>query len=651
MDKKSLLGLLLISGLMVAYFIYNQPDPETIRQQREEMARQDSLLRVEAERERFTQDSLNALKKQPGLVIPDTLPAEIRDSLNQIAAASVYGDFFKASAGNEEDLKLENDNLKLFISNKGARIVSAKLKGYKTFSSKYITKDEELLDLIYERQNQFSLSFFHQNRLIRTEDLFFEILDHQAVATHEQPAMAKLRVSAGEGQHIDFEFSLPKDGNMLDMDLRLRNMNEVLDPGTGFIGLDWTKTSPNQELDLENERNRSTIYYRERSGSVSRTGRGGASKEQVDRSLDWISANQQFFSTVLIVPDGLLKPTNAFTSVPEGSENAAMEFSVESSLRFENEPAQHIAMQWYLGPNHYQSLKKLGLGLEEQIDLGYIGIFKWVNTLLIIPVFNFFENMGLGYGIIILLLTLIIKILLSPLNFKTFVSSAKMRVLKPEIDELSAKFKPEEAMKKQQAMMQLYRQAGVNPLAGCIPALLQMPILLAMFSFFPSAIELRQESFLWAKDLSAYDSILDLPFSIPFYGDHVSLFTLLMTVTTIIYTWMSSGQMNTGANAQQMKIMMFLMPIIFLGVLNSYSSALSYYYFLSNVTSILIMIVIRRFFIDENKLRAKIVAYRNDPSKAKKSKWAARLERMQQMREEQVKQQTSPKNRSGRRQK
>jgi len=651
MDKKSLIGLLLISGLMVAYFIYNQPNPETIRQRKEEMARQDSLLRIEAEKESFIRDSIENAAKKPGIQIPDTLPAEVRDSLTQVAASSVYGDFYPASFGKEEDLKLENDRLAVTISTKGGRLVSAKLKGYKTFSSKYLTEDEDLLDLIYQRKNQFSLSFFHQNRLIRTEDLYFEVLDHQALATHERPAMATLRLSAGVERYIDFDFSLPQEGNMLAMDLRLRNMNEVVDPGTGFIGLDWAKTAPHQELDLENERNRSTIYYRERSGSVSRIGRGGASKEQVETSLDWISAKQQFFSTVLIIPDGLLKPTNAKTLIPENGEDASMEFVVESSLRFENEPAQHIAMQWYLGPNHYQSLKKLGLGLEDQIDLGYISVFKWVNTLLIIPVFNFFENMGLGYGIIILLLTLIIKILLSPLNFKTFVSSAKMRVLKPEIDELSARFKPEEAMKKQQAMMQLYRQAGVNPLAGCIPAVLQMPILLAMFSFFPSAIELRQESFLWAQDLSAYDSIFDLPFSIPFYGDHVSLFTLLMTITTIIYTQMSSGQMNTGANAQQMKIMMFIMPIIFLGVLNSYSSALSYYYFLSNLTSILIMVVIRRFFIDEDKLRAKILAYRNDPSKAKKSKWAQRLERMQNMREEQLKQQTSPKNRSGRRQK
>jgi YidC/Oxa1 family membrane protein insertase len=639
MDRNALIGLVLISGLMVGYFFLNKPEPKpstTTTQNEVNDAIASSLI---AESNPDSTESLLA----------DSDMNENQDSLLITIPNAKLGEFSNAASGIEEKWSIENDKIRISISNLGGAIKSAELKQYKTFFNKYYEETEQPLNLIFEENQFFSLNFFHEARFIETGNLYFVPTNHQAKATQNNPATISFQLNAGENHFIRFNYSLPENSYLANLSIELQNMNEILDPGTAFLGLDWSTTAPHQELDLENERNRSTLYYRDLSGNVSRTGRGGPSSENIESPLQWISAKQQFFSTTLIVPDGLLKPTKAQTSNPTDLNTVSTIFQVESSLAFNNSPNQNIEMQWYLGPNHYQSLKKLNLGLEDQIDLGYIGIFTYVNKWLIIPVFNFFENYGINYGIIILLLTIIIKIILSPLNFKTFISSAKMRVLKPEIDALSAKFKPEDALKKQQAMMQLYRQAGVNPLAGCIPALLQMPILLAMFSFFPSAIELRQESFLWAKDLSAYDSIFDLPFSIPFYGDHISLFTLLMTITTIIYTQMSSGQMNSGPQAQQMKIMMFIMPIVFLGVLNSYSSALSYYYFLSNLTSILIMLVIRKFFIDESKLREKINAYLSDPSKAKKSKWAQRLDRIQKAHEEKLKAQKSGTNRSGRR--
>jgi YidC/Oxa1 family membrane protein insertase len=313
-------------------------------------------------------------------------------------------------------------------------------------------------------------------------------------------------------------------------------------------------------------------------------------------------------------------------------------YESEVAIPYDYTPSETFAMQMYLGPNHYNTLKKFKIGLEDQIDLGPFFLISWINKGVIV-VFNAFQKMHLSYGLIILLLTLIIKLITSPVTYRTFVSSSKMRLLKPDVDELAKKFKPGEEIQKQQATMQLYRRAGVSPLAGCIPALLQMPILLAMFSFFPAAVELRQQGFLWAEDFSTYDSILQLPFSIPFYGNHVSLFTLLMTATTLIYTWMSSGQMasGTGAQARQMKIMMYVMPIVFLGVLNNYSAALSYYYFLSNLISILLMLVIRNFLVDEKKLHAILEENKKRPEK--KSKWAERLAEMQKVREQQVRQQ------------
>jgi YidC/Oxa1 family membrane protein insertase len=288
-------------------------------------------------------------------------------------------------------------------------------------------------------------------------------------------------------------------------------------------------------------------------------------------------------------------------------------------------------MQFYFGPNHYQTLKAMDLGLEKQIPLGW-GIFGWVNKLLVIPTFNFLNGLHLNYGIIILILAILIKIVLLPLTYKAYTSQATMRVLKPELDEVHAKY-PNDPMKAQQETMGIYRKAGVNPLGGCLPMLLQMPILIAMFRFFPSSIELRQQSFLWAHDLSTYDSVYDFGFKIPFYGDHVSLFVILMTISTILYTMMNNKMMSGGNSAmqQQMKWMGYIMPIVFLGVLNNYSAGLSYYYLLANLTSFGQQYLFK-FFVDEKAIHAKIQANKKKVQSGKKSGFQARLEEMAKQR-------------------
>jgi YidC/Oxa1 family membrane protein insertase len=288
-----------------------------------------------------------------------------------------------------------------------------------------------------------------------------------------------------------------------------------------------------------------------------------------------------------------------------------------------------LPMDFYLGPNGYSKLASYGIGLDEQIDLGW-GIFGWVNRFLVIPVFNVLDGTGLSYGIIILILTIFIKLLLSPITYKTYLSSAKMKVLKPEIEEINAKFKEGDTLKKQQATMELYKQTGVNPMAGCIPMLIQMPILYAMFRFFPAALELRQKSFLWADDLSAYDSILDLGFNIPMYGSHVSGFTLLMAISMIFYT-KTNSQMSMGggmgaAQEQQMKIMMWMMPVMMAFFLNSFASGLTLYYFTANVVTMAQQWVIKKFFIDEDKIHAKLQANKTTPKK--KSMFARKLDEM-----------------------
>jgi len=306
-------------------------------------------------------------------------------------------------------------------------------------------------------------------------------------------------------------------------------------------------------------------------------------------------------------------------------------------LPYENKPLHQINMQFFFGPNHFNTLKAQEMSFEKLIPLGW-GIFSWINRFAVIPVFNYLDSFNLNYGLIILILTVLIKIILFPIAYKTYASSAKMRLLKPDIEEINAKFpKKEDAMKKQQAVMGLYKKAGVNPMAGCLPMLLQLPILIAMFRFFPASIELRQEAFLWADDLSTYDSILDLPFSIPFYGSHVSLFTLLMTVSTIIYTKINMQMMGTSNQMPGMKAMMYMMPVMFLGIFNNFASALSYYYFLTNIITFLQMFVFR-YIIDEEALKKKIEANKKRKITVKKSGFQKKLEEMAKQKSQRQKQ-------------
>lgn len=656
MDRNTIVGLLLIGAILVGWWLIMKPSAEEIEKERQRAQHiRDSIAQVH--RQKAIQDSIRLAEEAAKItsaetqpVIPDSLLAELPDSTKQAVldsiqkaqAADLFGPFAAHANGNEELVRIETEKFVLHFSPKGGKIYRVQLLGYQTYKKRFIELQPDTLKLFLEELSGYNLTLFCANRPINTADLVFVTDASSQTISGDQTAVVSMKAYANNrpDQYIEFLYTIKGNDYMIDFDVNLVNLEKVLDPNQGELPFSWTQVTPSQERDVVNERNRSNIFYKGTDGDIYRVKRGGGpGKKKIEREIQWISFKQQFFCTALIAKDG-------FKDYPFPAESAApadnnpfinLAYNVELAIPYNYQPRETFAMQMYLGPNHYNTLKKYKMDLEDQIDLGVIFIFSWVNKYLIIPVFNFFDKMKLGYGLIILLLTLIIKLLLSPITYKTFVSSAKMRILKPDIDEISAKFKPEQALEKQQAIMQLYRRAGVSPLSGCIPALLQMPILLAMFSFFPAAIELRQQGFLWANDLSTYDSILQLPFHIPFYGSHVSLFTLLMTATTMIYTWMSSAQMNTGGiQAQQMKIMMFIMPILFLGILNNYSAALSYYYFLSNLISIVLTLVIRKFFIDENKLR--LIIEENKKRPIKKSKWQQRIEEMQRIRQEQARQ-------------
>ncbi|MFU8844512.1 MAG: membrane protein insertase YidC, partial [Bacteroidales bacterium] len=369
-----------------------------------------------------------------------------------------------------------------------------------------------------------------------------------------------------------------------------------------------------------------TVYYKFHEDDVDYLSETKNDSEDLVNRLKWVSFKHRFFSSTLIAKDYFSNAKVKAFEKEGGNDRYLRSMETDIGLPFNLSSHEKIALAFYFGPNKFKTLRQYKLDLERQIPLGWsFFLMAWINRYAVLPVFNFLENFGWNYGIIILVLTILLKIVLFPIAYKSYLSSAKMRVLKPEMEELAKKFpKKEDAMKKQQATMDLYRQAGVNPMAGCVPMLLQFPILIAMFRFFPSAFELRQQSFLWADDLSSYDSILDLPFTIPFYGDHVSLFTLLMTVSTILYTKVSQDMM--GSTQQQMpgmKTMMYIMPVMFLGLFNNYASGLSYYYFLANVITFGQIYLIRKT-IDESKIRKQIEINKKKPKK--KSKWQERLE-------------------------
>jgi YidC/Oxa1 family membrane protein insertase len=387
-----------------------------------------------------------------------------------------------------------------------------------------------------------------------------------------------------------------------------------------------------QEQNHQTQLAASTIYFKYLEDNVDKISESDEEKKSLDPNVKWIGFKQQFFTSVIIA-DSTFKKADIETATMHGSKKYVKNYSAAIIIPYHHHNNESIGMRLYFGPNHFKTLKQYDIELEKQINLGW-KIFGWLNRLLTIPIFNFLNGFNLNFGIIILILTVILKLLLLPIAYKTVLSSAKMRVLKPEIDELNEKHKNDDPMKKQQATMALYKQAGVNPMAGCIPVLLQMPILIALFSFFPASIELRQQGFLWANDLSTYDSVYNFGFSVPWYGDHVSLFALLMTASTLLYTWSNSQLMGTSNQMPGMQWMMYLMPILFLGFLNNYSAGLSWYYFLANMITFGQTWLMQKFAIDSAALHATIQENKKKPVKT--SKFQQRLEQMTKERQQQI---------------
>jgi len=615
MDRQSVIGLVLIAAIIIFFSIWNTP-----RQQ-------------ELERAKKIADSLELVKKQSTQKNNDSIVNST--NISKIAADTIkkttneksdlFGSFSTAVEGTEDIYSIENNLVKLSVTTKGGRPYSVELKKYKTFS-------KSPLILFSGDSTQFGFNFFTtNNRHIFTNNLYFKPYSDKkdiSVDENDTAKSLKLRLFIDDDKYIEYVYTLRPNQYMIDFKANFVNLDSIISPTTTQLDVYYKIYLRCQEREINTEKTYTSIYYKFNKEKVENLelSKDNEKSLSLPNKLKWIAYKQQFFSNVIIAKSTFDNASITIKDVKDTSTHFLRVCYSEIGVPYQNGKFNSVDLSFYFGPNHYQTLKKYKIDLEDLVTLGS-SIVKWINRFLIIPVFNFLNKFISNYGIIILLLTIFIKIILFPLTYKSYLSMAKMRVLKPQIDEINNRIPAEKAMERQQAVMALYKRVGVNPLGGCLPMLLQFPILIAMFRFFPSSIELRQQAFLWAKDLSSYDAVITWSAHIPiiteYFGNHISLFNVLMTVTTIITMKMNN---QTNASQQQMpgmQTMMYIMPVFFMFILNRFSAGLTYYYFLTNIISIIQNEIFKRA-IDEDKLLKQLNDNKKKP--VKKSSFQARLE-------------------------
>ena len=615
MDKKTLIGLIVIGAILFGFTWYNASIQQKYAQEQQALT--------------ATQETESTDTIVPEVRQPDTLQAA-----NQLER-HIGSSLFQATTGTEKKIEVENDLMKVIFSNKGGKVASVVLKDYLTYQGTPLV-------LFPDSASVFDMSFFikqqFNNVQINTGDYYF-VADSSFTPTFAAGETSKnltFRLDVDSTAHVDFVYTIYKDNYMIDFDVQFVGMENLLAQNQTDLEFTWQNVGMQNEKGFENENNYTTIAYKypsDESVEQLRTSTEDKS-ETINSKVKWVAFKQQFFSSIFVAKDDFQNGTLGYSTFQPG-EGKIKTFRAKVSVPFTQQLSEYN-FNFYFGPNKFSVLKKYDdLHFERLIPLGG-WIVGWINRWLVIPTFDTLGAHIANYGIIILILTLIVKILISPLTYKSYLSSAKMRLLKPEVDKLNEKYpKPEDALKKQQAMMALYKSAGVNPMGGCIPLLIQLPILYAMFRFFPASIELRGEHFLWADDLSSYDSILTLPFNIPFYGNHVSLFALLMAASMFIYSRINYNQ--TAGSAPQMAgmkfMMLYLMPIMMLFFFNNFASGLNYYYLLSNIITIGQTYGFR-YIVNEDKLHQRMKENAKKPQK--KSKWQQRYEEMVKLQQQQA---------------
>jgi YidC/Oxa1 family membrane protein insertase len=614
MDKNTLLGFVLIFLIIIGFSWLNKPSKDEKQAAMEQQRLRDSLALVEA------------VRVQTAGITADTTVAGIETITADTADSSLkYGVFSPFTVGESSYATLENEVMKLTLSSKGGRVVSAELKNFQS-------GDSLPLILFDEAASSFGFSFFSlDSRLINTGDLFFTPI------TSDDPLKLTYRLTTGSDTWLDFIYTLKKDDYRFSFELKGNNLVRMLLPNTNSLDFNWAIKMRQQEIGRKFEERYSGLNYKFKVDDVEKLSETKDVIKSVPEELKWVSFKDQFFACIAISDQGF--SSNELSSKVEKEDSPYIKnFAMTGGIGFDLKGSQSAGMQFYFGPIKHALLKSYdkGVASQDQLDMDRIvplggKIIRWANVGIILPMFNLFGRFIDNYGVIILLMTFVIKLLLFPLTYKSYMSSAKMRVLQPQITEINKKFPgTEKATERSQATMELYKRVGVSPMGGCLPMLLQMPILFAMYSFFPSSIELRQESFLWAHDLSTYDAIISWSGNIPlvtkYFGNHISLFCLLMTITNILYTNINMKTQPTNNQMPGMKTMMYLMPVMFLFMFNQYSSGLSFYFFISTLISILQTYAIRAT-VNEEKLLAQLEENKKKP--VKKSGFSARLEQMQ----------------------
>ncbi len=621
MDKNTIIGLVLIGTILSVFMIFNQPTKEELAaREKEQKALAEEKEKIAAEQKKLeAKEKTKAPEQDSTKVAAAPKKVELKDSL-------VY---------------MENDKYKVAFNTKGGIVAGVWLKEYETYAE-YAKNDGKVTPLALFRDGDAvnQLVFDMNGKKIKTGTLPFTVK-----AKTDKSIVFETEVAPGKT--IENQYSLSDDTYHLDYTVNIKGFGGDVNPKN--VGLNWDVAFRKTERLLAEQRRVSTICMNYKEEGFDYLSEVSADDEEAEDHVEWVAYKQSYFSSFLYAKDKPFLKKGTEFEVKTYSEGQAKngthikDFSSTLMLDISNTDNASVSFEWFFGPNDYELLATYDRDYDHILNYGW-GLFRWINVYAIQPLFSMLtQSFAVSAGLAILLLTLIIKFILMPIQWKMYVSSAKMRILKPEIDELNKKYpKQEDAMKKQMEMMTLYRESGASPFSGCVPMLIQMPILLAVFRFFPSTFELRQKPFLWAEDLSSYDSVLDLGFNIPFYGDHVSLFTLLMSATTLIYTIINSGNMQAPQQPgmPNMKIIMYMFPILMIFFFNSFASGLSYYYFVSTLISILMMIAIKKFFVDEDKLKTKMVEKKAAASSGggkKKSKFQERLEMMQKMQQEQMK--------------
>ena len=642
MDKKSIIGIAVVAVLFLGFAYFNsQQQKEYLEQKAAYEAYVDSV----AAAARAAAPVADSLASGNG-VQAEAAAAEVAAAVRERQVETLGESLTAAREAEAEEFIVENDVMAVLFSTRGGQIKGVTLKDYTQYGPR--GKRDRKIEMMDPATARFGLSFYLKNGLknVPVNTLDYVFTAQPVVGEADGAKSVVMRLPVAEGAYLEYRYLIydteaPERDYLVDFDVRLVNMAPEMANQTQ-IQIDWANTTFQNEKGFQNENMYTTLSYRfPDETSIEELGMSeGAKSKNISTQVNWVAFKQQFFSSVFIAPDNVSYANLAFdTAAPESS--LLKTFTAQMGVPYTPQ-TEGYDFAFYFGPNKYSILKKIGepggadIYLERLVPLGW-GIFGWVNRWCVIPVFDFLRNYIGSFGIIIFILVLLVKLVISPLTYKSYVSMAKMRLVKPQIDELAKKYpKPEDAMKKQQATMELYKKAGINPMGGCIPMLIQMPILIAMFRFFPASIELREQPFLWADDLSSYDSIVNLPFSIPFYGDHVSLFALLMAVSLFGYSWFNYQQ--TASSQPQMAgmkfMMVYMMPIMMLLWFNSYSSGLCYYYLLSNLFTIGQTLVIRRI-VDDEKIHAVMQANAARKSKGKKSKFQQRYEELMRQQEAQ----------------